>query len=379
MKCPRCDVKLESFRYHGIEVDVCGECNGIFFDEDELKPYLHHVVEDRKQLEGRSIPNKTIIPKEGFDNADHLECPACECEMSPFNYAYSSNIILDKCHTCGGVWVDHPELEQLARHVKGSDLIRNLAKSLAERGHQTAKFKEFGSLAGEMKIGTQAQALGPLIVLPLRSESWTENNKPVFVSSLILINILIFIIQIFTVDDKSAFFQSFGFVPSQFFSGNQIRGIITSIFIHAGVLHILGNMFFLWMFGPNVEGLFGSKIFAISYLSWGIFGGLSHAVLHFNSTIPAIGASGAIAGILGAFLIVCPKARISTLVISRVVDIPSYIYLTLWIIFQIIYCVTGASGVGWLAHIGGFLAGMLTGYQMKKRGKLHLPQLSCPN
>ena len=137
--------------------------------------------------------------------------------------------------------------------------------------------------------------------------------------------------------------------------------LFTSMFMHGSLIHLLGNMLFLWIFGNNIEDHLGKMKFVLFYLLSGLGASLVHIVFHPNSFIPVIGASGAISGVMGAYLILFPTARIRTLVFIFIlvtfVDIPAFVFLVIWFIFQFLY--VGGEGIAWLAHVGGFIIGLL--------------------
>ena len=139
--------------------------------------------------------------------------------------------------------------------------------------------------------------------------------------------------------------------------------LLTSMFLHSGIAHIAGNMLFLWIFGDNVEDFFGHLTYLIFYLLCGAGAGLLHVLFNLNSSLPALGASGAISGVMGAYLVLYPGSRILTLVFIFLVPIPAVFILGYWFFLQFIAGVTSLGtiaegGVAWWAHIGGFLIGM---------------------
>ncbi len=148
-----------------------------------------------------------------------------------------------------------------------------------------------------------------------------------------------------------------------------VLSIITSMFMHGSIMHLLGNMLFLWIFGNNIEDYLGKVLFVFFYLISGTAAAFLHILFNFNSLTPVIGASGAVSGVMGAYLILYPKAKVKTLVfifiIVTFVDIPAGIFLALWFLFQFFYSTSG--GIAWLAHVGGFIAGALLIYIAKKR------------
>lgn len=148
--------------------------------------------------------------------------------------------------------------------------------------------------------------------------------------------------------------------------------ILTSIFMHGSLMHLLGNMLFLWIFGNNIEDYLGKIRFIFFYLACGIGASLIHILFHFNSTVPVIGASGAVSGVMGAYLILYPYAKVRTLLFILIfitfVDIPAFVFLIVWFIFQLLYAGSG-SGIAWMAHVGGFIIGIILIKQARKMKK----------
>jgi membrane associated rhomboid family serine protease len=151
--------------------------------------------------------------------------------------------------------------------------------------------------------------------------------------------------------------------------------LVTSMFLHSGIAHIAGNMLFLWIFGDNVEDFFGHIGYLFFYLACGIGSGLLHVLFNFGSSLPALGASGAISGVMGAYLVLYPRSRILTLVFIFLVPIPAMVILVYWFFLQFIAGVTTLGevtqgGVAWWAHTGGFLMGMSLTWIAKSRTKV---------
>ena len=140
--------------------------------------------------------------------------------------------------------------------------------------------------------------------------------------------------------------------------------LLSSMFMHGGWLHLGGNMLFLWIFGDNVEHRAGPLLYLVAYLGAGLVGSLAQTFSDPNSAIPSLGASGAISGVLGAYLVLFPRNRVTAFVIRFLVQIPALLAIGMWIALQVISSLadpTGAGGVAYLAHIGGFVAGVLAG------------------
>jgi membrane associated rhomboid family serine protease len=210
-------------------------------------------------------------------------------------------------------------------------------------------------------------------VIPLKDLNPTE-RFPIITVVFIILNIFVFLYQVSLADDAvESFIGAFSLVPERLFhAGTVLPGpvpvgvtIFTSQFLHGGLFHLIGNMLYLWIFGNNVEDAMGRFRFIVFYLLCGALAAMTHAFMNPQSNIPMIGASGAISGILGAYVLLFPKARVLTLFtlgfFVRLIEVPAIMVLGFWFVFQFLNALVAqsASGVAWYAHIGGFLAGLV--------------------
>jgi membrane associated rhomboid family serine protease len=211
-------------------------------------------------------------------------------------------------------------------------------------------------------------------VIPLR-DTIPSRTVPFVNYILIGANVLAFLFELSLGPHLQAFVHVFGVVPERVLTivarepgliHYAVFPFFTSMFLHGGWLHLLGNMLYLYIFGDNVEDALGHVRYLLFYLGCGVVASLSHLALNLSSNIPTVGASGAIAGVLGAYFLLYPKARVVTLLIIfifiKIVEIPAFLFLGLWFLFQFISGAVasasqGAGGVAWWAHIGGFAAG----------------------
>ena len=204
-------------------------------------------------------------------------------------------------------------------------------------------------------------------MIPLR-DSVPSSITPVVTYAIIAINVLVFIQQLaLSPEELHHFFAHYGVVPARL----QLTDLFTSMFLHGGFMHLIGNMWFLWIYGDNVEDVLGRVKYLAFYLTCGIAGSLVQVAADPGTSIPNIGASGAIAGVMGAYLLKFPHARVLTLIPLFVVfftrELPAYIILIYWFVLQFFAGVgtlaessTGATGgIAFFAHVGGFLMGML--------------------
>lgn len=213
-------------------------------------------------------------------------------------------------------------------------------------------------------------------MIPIR-DTIPSKNVPIVNNLLIGINVVMFLVQITQGSDYGfqRFVYYFGLVPARYTAPGWVTDIsrlhmlvalISFMFLHGGFLHLLGNMWFLYIFGDNVEDRLGPLRYALFYLLCGLISGLTHLVLNAQSTAPTIGASGAVAGVMGAYFLLHPSSRILTLIpiiiIPWFVEIPAFFFLGLWFLIQLLNASARsgvAGGIAWWAHVGGFVAGMV--------------------
>jgi membrane associated rhomboid family serine protease len=203
-------------------------------------------------------------------------------------------------------------------------------------------------------------------MFPLRDHNPSEKT-PYVTYALIAGNILVFISYYGLFQDPRAlqsFFETWGLVPAG--ASQNPTGFLTSMFLHGGLMHLGGNMLFLWIFGDNLEEEMGHTGFLAFYLAAGIGAALFQVLAEPNSIIPMVGASGAIAGVLGGYLLMFPKARVDVLiiiiVIFRIIPVPAWLMLGLWFGLQLFSGLTATAGVGgvaYWAHAGGFAVGLI--------------------
>ena len=194
--------------------------------------------------------------------------------------------------------------------------------------------------------------------LPYKDEN-VSASRPYITYTLIAINIIIFIVSLF---DYENIINTFGFTPAQF----SIVTIFTAMFLHGGIDHLFGNMWFLFIFGDNVEDRMGKAKYIIFYLAAGVAATMTHFVTNIGSTIPSIGASGAISGVLGAYLAFFPKVRVHVASGYGSTTVPAYVMLLFWFVLQLIFGAVSfaggtGSGIAFWAHVGGFVFGYVIG------------------
>ena len=244
-------------------------------------------------------------------------------------------------------------------------------------------------------------------MIPIYDRNPTR-RPPLITVALILANVLVFAYMLFLrYADEMVFVYRYSAIPWEIMHGQRLPlyllqemfqfplakvppksvylTLLTAMFLHGGWLHLMGNMLYLWIFGNNVEDVMGHLPFLGFYLLCGLFGTMLHVAVYPNSTVPMLGASGAISGVLGAYLVLYPRAWVYTWALFFIVPLPAFMVIGLWIIIQVVNglssMVLGASGVAWFAHIGGVATGLgitLLFYPLLRRRRDSLPSRYLP-
>jgi membrane associated rhomboid family serine protease len=208
-------------------------------------------------------------------------------------------------------------------------------------------------------------------MLPIGDDDSDRRTFPFVTYALIAINVLVFVLlELPQGDNLDAFLTRWGTIPAQIVAGNGLVTLITSMFLHAGWLHIGSNMLFLWIFGDNVEDAFGHVLYLIFYLICGIVASLAQVLVGPTSTVPGVGASGAIAGVLAGYIVLFGSRPVRVLMQGYLTTVPSYVMIGLWIATQLISGFgalgdTQNGGVAYWAHIGGFVAGLVLTFLLR--------------
>lgn len=200
-------------------------------------------------------------------------------------------------------------------------------------------------------------------MIPLGDDDSPRKIVPIVTYILIVINILVFLLEL---QGGESFIMNWSFVPARFLADPlaNLPTIFTSMFMHAGTAHLAGNMVYLWIFGDNVEDSYGTVKYLLFYLVCGIGATFSQMMVNSDSTIPNLGASGAIAGVLGAYILLFPSSKVRVLVGQSITQMPALLVIGFWFVLQFfssissLYSTSEEGGVAYLAHVGGFVAGV---------------------
>ena len=216
-------------------------------------------------------------------------------------------------------------------------------------------------------------------MIPIGDEESQGGPFPFVNYLLIAVNVLVFLYEASMSEGAlQAFINQWGVIPTQILAGQRLETLISAMFMHGGWLHLIGNMVFLWVFGDNIEDSLGHLGYLIFYLAGGVAASAAHIMLNPDSSIPSLGASGAIAAVLGTFIVMYPQARIRALIFlgifATITRVSALLFLGIWFVTQLLsgFASLGvntaqSSGVAFWAHIGGFVFGLLIGLLFRGR------------
>jgi membrane associated rhomboid family serine protease len=334
------------YEHQGVKLDVCSGCHGLWFDLGEL----------------RKVVDTTVELARAHGAAPTGRCPRCAVGLKEKSVLEAEGLLLDEGGRCSGVFLDHGELQRIqqlkaarARRLREEDLA--LRREIAARQEEKRRSLESQADRG-IEVDVNEQGFLPFLLgIPTEVDTSLERT-PWAVYGLIVAISLTWIWQLGYGLEASV--ARFGEVPAEILAGQRLHTLLTSIFMHVGWLHLLGNLYYLWLFGDNVDDRMGSIPFLAWYAVWGLSGSLvSIALCQGDSCqLPHIGASGAISGALGAYMVLFPDRRIvDQFGWMMEIKMPAWIYLGGWVVLQIFGAMTSAGHVDMWAHAGGFVAG----------------------
>jgi membrane associated rhomboid family serine protease/Zn-finger nucleic acid-binding protein len=328
LKCPRCRYPLHPLDNGRAVLDHCEVCRGSFVEPRAMadsfsyeSPPAYWVKEHLAEEKGPTS----------------LVCPVDGALLLAYDLTWDKrHVTVDVCPSCHGLWLDEAEGGQLAEVIS----LYQKARSKAE--NPGAKEYLFQLLSN------------------FPTEEWNPVRKrPVLVyglmAALTAIHLLVFVAS----GGERAL--RFALVPARFFAGEQPWALLTHAFLHGGFGHLLGNLYFLWIFGDNVEDRLGHRGFLVVYLAAAVAGGLAHAAVDPGSIVPMLGASGAISGVTAAYLVLFPRVRLFVVLLFVRFRVRVLWYFAAWTAIQVVLALWNVPGVAWLAHLGGFGAGLTVG------------------
>jgi membrane associated rhomboid family serine protease/Zn-finger nucleic acid-binding protein len=351
MQCPICKKPFVSISIHGIEIDSCTGCFGIWFEKNELPEFLEKL--ENGELSGGPKEVSTLSPATENRKRERSFCPKFNQLVSPLTVG-NSDITVLRCANCRGIWVEPSQIKSLRDWYKNAKVSERLS---------------IHALPREPALNVVDRAPALKAIFNLVEAEVDRKNFPAITVFIILVNILLFIWSYFYPHKAWMFWN----IPESIskFPFVYTYTLLSSMFMHGGIFHLIFNMYFLWIFGNNIEDRIGPAKYVVFYLSCGIFAGLIHTFLTGHPELPTLGASGAVSGIMGGYLYLYPRAKLTfhTLIIWRPLKfrLPVWFYLGVWFFgSQIIYAALAIPGTAWYAHIAGFIFGFGVMFGMRK-------------
>jgi membrane associated rhomboid family serine protease len=349
---------------------LCDKCGGMFYPEDQFIKHLH-VVRARlpaepsaSEQQPKAAPWAVTVGEAG------KPCPACGAPFRRFNYAGAPSLMIAKCSGCSGLWLEPGQMLRIARH-------HALAPEPAPIVEQEARepLAKLG-VEDEIKSVLPGCTFIPLPLFPL-SAAGIYGLRPVAMWTLIAVTSMLFLLTQVVVYgfgvSPEDFLAWFAMVPAEVTSGRSLHTLITYQFVHASVLHLAGNMVMLSAFADRVEDRVGPARFVAIYLGLGVVAGLAQAFLHPDSATPCVGASGAVSGIIGTYMVLFPLSNVRLCLVFLTVPFPALIFFVLWFVLQA--TIPSSSNIAVAAHFGGFFAGAWLGgairiLRLGRRGRI---------
>ncbi len=325
--CPRCHGKpLERCHYHQVEVDVCPQCAGLWCRASHANPQVSEVLGPQPRAE--TFPGeieKTSLP-----------CPECGSSLEALKIAGVRRLEVDRCVDCGGVWFDHREWDFLRAS-------RRWQVHLRENTRETTWNEWWFQL---------------LLGLPVEF-NFRPRSRPWATIGIVALCVAVY--AFLTVANQPEWIELLAFEMQRLPSLWGFAGLITSQFVHGGLLHLVSNMYFLYVLGDNVEDVLGPGPFLVFFLFCGMAGDLAFGLV--GGAKPLIGASGGVAAVMAAYLVLFRDSKLTFMLIIKQIKVPAVVWIVIWILFQFVGLVTDpaseGTGIAWISHVGSFMVGLI--------------------
>lgn len=352
-KCPNCTgILMEKYQFHQQEVDRCSECGGMWLELGELDGALSAADNGNEQvfLEERLGDNLGKSKRHCYD---------CGQNLTRYHLMSGYQVEVDTCSSCFGVWLDKEELEKVSQSPAIAEALLELDKPVQKR---TWLFQFLTQMPVEYNLKTKA--------------------TPWAMYSLVILNVLFFASYSLGFVSEFFAFDNFALHSDKISHGQQLWSLLTHMYMHGGVMHIVGNMYFLYIIGDNLEDALGRGKFILYYTICGLAAAAAQILADPNSLIPMVGASGAIAGLFGMYLLWFRNASLTMMIVIFQKKVSPLVFFAFWLIINIVSLYIAdesGGGVAYWAHIGGFAAGIIIGLAFKKQVFTANPLLAMLN
>ncbi|MBQ4833826.1 rhomboid family intramembrane serine protease [Pseudoalteromonas sp. MMG010] len=337
-RCPHCkDVALEPTQYQQEEVDICRHCGGLWFEKNEVNRMIAEINDSPIGEKYETHFGKSL-------GVSELDCPDCNKSLERFHLLEDYHCEIDVCRHCDGSWIDKDELEVVAN---SHELKEHLTELNEKVNWKTYLFQFLTQMPIEYNIQPQ--------------------KTPWVTYGLIALNTIIFALYFLSANNFSFVLEHFAMTPAKISQGEQLWSVLSCVFLHGSVMHLLGNMYFLYIIGDNLEDALGHKRFLLLYLACGLVASFASFIVSPLSDIPSVGASGAIAGLFGMYLMWFRHASLTFMFIVYHKKLSAVWFFGIWLAINIFGALSGPSGIDYSAHIGGFILGLIIGFILKEQ------------
>ncbi|QYJ88103.1 rhomboid family intramembrane serine protease [Shewanella mesophila] len=348
--CPGCEQGVMRVNhFHGEEVDSCKNCGGMWFENGELNGALSKADngDDAVRVE------ETLGQHLGISQRC---CQHCDFNMQRYHLMDGYQIEVDVCHQCSGIWIDEHERSK----VVNSPLVKNLLGEL------------------DAKISVKTWVFQFLSQMPIEFNI-KPKSRPIVTYLLLTVNILIFAFYGFDINTTNTVFDNFAMRSSDLLAGHHPWSLVSHMFLHGDLMHLAGNMYFLYVVGDNLEDALGRAKFLGLYLLCGFAAAAAQIVADPASSVYMVGASGAIAGLFGMYLMWFRHASLTFMFVIYQKKLSPLAFFAIWLGFNIFGLMMAGEGVAYWAHIGGFIAGLVIGILLKPKVMASNPLLAMLN
>ncbi|MCZ4339794.1 rhomboid family intramembrane serine protease [Shewanella colwelliana] len=350
MSCPGCHKGvMKVYDFHGEEVDNCQTCGGMWFENGELNGALSTADNGNDKVRIEETLGQHL-------GASARRCHHCDCTMEHYHLMDGYQIEVDVCHQCSGIWIDEHERQKVVQ----SPLVKQLLADL------------------DAKISVKTWVFQFLSQMPIEFNI-KPKMRPLVTYLLLALNIFIFMGYGFNGDTTDWVFEQFAMQSSDLLAGHHPWSLFSHMFLHGDLMHLAGNMYFLYVVGDNLEDALGRMRFLGLYLLCGLAAAAAQIAADPTSSIYMVGASGAIAGLFGMYLMWFRHASLTFMFVIYQKKLSPMAFFAIWLGFNILGLVTAGQGVAYWAHIGGFVAGLVLGGTMKSQVMASNPLLAMLN
>ena len=357
LNCPQCHHHLlKPIRSENVELDACVHCEGLWFDRNDLDKVIHNY--DPKYH--RECPIIETLGQKVGESQKH--CPHCKDSrgsLETYRFEKDSDLKIDICHSCHGIWLDKGELDQAKTYYEFPCAVEKIQRETT-----------WGDWLFQL-----------CLFMPV--ECNIEPRKfPIITVLLLLINGLLLLLVV-SAQTPIDIHYLWGLIPEEMGSLNWFMTLLTHQFLHDGWLHFIVNMYFLYILGDNVEDAMGRIMFPLFYLFCGLVAGMSHVgyelIFGELASFPLVGASGAISGVMAAYMYIFRKAKLTFMFVVFQRKLSTVWYFGIWLMFNVFFLMIGDDEVSSTVHIGGFAVGLLFSYVVYERILNTNPLIRCLN